>query len=125
MSPKPCPHCGVNFMPGNPDASIKQLCNNCTNREPKKQKTEEKMESEVKIIITIPRDANIAIEEICMNKGISISEYFLRMHLHNKAEHEYVNTYDKDHPISKNYKHADEIPEEQPKKRKNKSHDNI
>lgn len=82
--PVPCAHCGTNFMRRdlNPDAP--KLCNNCEynnrQREQNRINNKEKSNSQIQLLITCDRSTQIEVEEICMNQGLSISEYFIRMH---------------------------------------------
>ena len=49
------------------------VCNNCI-------KPEKKPADEVNILITCARKTQIEIEEICINQGVSFSQYFLSLH---------------------------------------------
>jgi hypothetical protein len=49
-------------------------------------KGEKKSMSDMKILIEVDRQTNIEIEEKCMNEGISISEYFVRLHKMNMSK---------------------------------------
>jgi hypothetical protein len=82
-SPIPCAQCGVNFMRHNLDPEIPKLCNTCDYRTNiNKQKGEIPM-STIKMNVEFDQKISAQIEEICINEGITISEYFLRMHLLN------------------------------------------
>jgi hypothetical protein len=83
-APIPCAHCGTNFMRRdlNPDAP--KLCNNCEYNNKQKEQNrinnKEKNASEIQFLFTCDRKTQIEIEEYCMNEGISISQYFIRLH---------------------------------------------
>jgi hypothetical protein len=63
------------------DGLYNTYCNCCINSYFKKQNNkEEKKMSEVQILITFPGEEHIKIEEICMNEGLSFSDYFLALH---------------------------------------------
>ena len=81
MPPIPCAHCGNNFMKHTNDPELK-LCNNCTVRENLRSPKGTKMDSSniVEILIRFPKQTQIEVEEICINEGISFSEYFLNLH---------------------------------------------
>lgn len=80
MPPIPCMHCGNNFMRHTNDPEAAKLCNNCSVRENiRNPKGKEKMEM-ITIQIECPRQIQIEIEEICINKGVNFSEYFLDLH---------------------------------------------
>lgn len=87
MLPKNCLNCGFLFMPHNPKIDIK-YCNNCIS---KYEKKEEKKSVETKMLITLTSRQAIEIEEICINDGITISEYFSKLHESTKPlnENEY------------------------------------
>ena len=80
---KPCKTCGRNFMPTNIGEYDNDHCNVCINsyknKMPKKTKKEIDMETSVKILIEVPREMHIRIEEICMNEGTSFSEFFMNL----------------------------------------------
>jgi hypothetical protein len=79
MQPIPCAHCGNNFMRHNLNPELPRLCNNCEIREEKRNPKEKKMET-IDIVLTVPREDHIAIEEHCINHGIDFSKYFLELH---------------------------------------------
>lgn len=79
MPPRPCAHCGVNFMKAIEDPKIPNLCNNCMVKENKITGRTTKMD-EVVIQIKCPRKVQIEIEEYCINQGMSFDEYFLQLH---------------------------------------------
>lgn len=97
MTIKNCKFCGINFMQHSTIIEIidKQLCNTCLYREEiKNSKKKEIMSETINMIITIPKKMHAEIEEFCMNKGISFSEYFLEL------DHIYL----KVNPLSENIK---------------------
>lgn len=80
MRPKPCFHCGINFMAAKPDI---RLCNTCERKdEEKKQQLAKgaKKMSEMQILVECDAKTYAQIEEHSINKGISLSEYFLGLH---------------------------------------------
>ena len=79
MPPVPCVYCGNNFMLHDLNPGVPRYCNNCI-KYYKKPITEETKVSKIEIIITCEREDQIEIEEICINEGISFSEYFMRLH---------------------------------------------
>lgn len=80
MPPIPCAHCGNNFMRPTNDPEAPKLCNNCIVREEtRKIKGETKMQT-IKIEIDCPVSTYPEIEEFCINKGISVTKYFLDLH---------------------------------------------
>ena len=76
MAPKPCAHCGTNFMPL---FFEDKTCNNCTFKE-KGKKTVKKESTKIKIIIECEPRLQAEIEEICLNTGQDFSSYFLNLH---------------------------------------------
>lgn len=85
--PIPCAQCGTNFMRHNLDPEFPKLCNNCLYKAQQNQpKGEKKSMADMKILIEVDRQTNIEIEEKCMNEGITISEYFMRLHRANISE---------------------------------------
>lgn len=81
MNPIPCAHCGNNFMRHDLDPEAPKLCNNCLIRENirTKKKDDNTMDS-IDILVKCPREIQNEIEEICINEGISFSQYFLNLH---------------------------------------------
>lgn len=80
MSPKPCRHCGINFMSQSQN-SIENLCNNCVLKDQiRNPKNKENKMSEISILIKIPFEKQKKIEEICIEQGIDYSKYFLDLH---------------------------------------------
>lgn len=81
MNPIPCHACGFNFMRHTREEIY---CNNCRDKNiPKKENP--KMDTDPKILITIPTEVQIDIEEICINEGISFSGYFLNLYRESKT----------------------------------------
>lgn len=81
MPPIPCMHCGTNFMRTTSYGEIKKLCNNCLIIEKNKFRIE--MKDLVDILIKCTREEQIEVEEHCINKNITFSQYFLQLHLAN------------------------------------------
>lgn len=81
MNPIPCAHCGNNFMRHNLDPEAPKLCNNCSLRETlrTKKKDDSTMDT-IDILVKCPREIQNEIEELCINEGISFSQYFLNLH---------------------------------------------
>lgn len=73
MPPIPCSKCGINFMKQDQNPETPNLCNNCI-------KPEKKPIDEITILIKCDAETQKMIEEICINEGISFSEYFLKLH---------------------------------------------
>ena len=80
IAPIPCAHCGFNFMRHNLDENAPKLCNNCLLRAEKNQPKGEKPMSKASFLIECDRKDQIDIEEKCTNDGITISDYFMRLH---------------------------------------------
>lgn len=84
MTIKPCKTCGRNFMPTNLGQWTDEHCNVCINAY--KNKTQSIynpggfVKTDVQILVTVPREVHIKIEEICMNEGKSFSEFFLDLY---------------------------------------------
>lgn len=79
MHPIPCSHCGYNFMRPTNDPEAPKLCNSCLVREEKRCPKKEVFMKTIDIVIKCPIDTHSMIEEYCMNKGISFSQYFLSL----------------------------------------------
>lgn len=81
MPPIPCLYCGQNFMRTdlNPDAL--RLCNNCSNKEFSKNQKGIKKVDTITILIECPKEIHAEIEELCISKGLSLSNYFLDLHI--------------------------------------------
>lgn len=77
MNPIPCMNCGINFMRQDINPEAPRLCNNC-------KKPKVKNMSDIQIIIECDRQTQIEIEEICINKGINFSQYFIDLHKNHK-----------------------------------------
>lgn len=75
MQPIPCNHCGYNFMRQTIDPEAPRLCNSCNIKEQSRTQKGEKLET-IDILIKVPKDIYVKIEEICINKGINITRYF-------------------------------------------------
>jgi hypothetical protein len=77
MNPVPCRNCGYNFMRTTEEIRKDfRHCHNC-------KKKEDKPMGEVQILVKCPQKIHAEIEEICINKGIDFSEYFISMHKEN------------------------------------------
>lgn len=86
MSPIPCAHCGTNFMRRDLDPEAAKICNNCSIREQTRISNQGKKDmSKVQLLIEVDRPTQIEIEEICLNEGVSLSEYVLNLHLKSKS----------------------------------------
>ena len=85
MQPVPCAHCGNNFMRQTLDPEAPRLCNSCKLREDKRNPQKEDNMTTIDIVITVPREDHIAIEEHCINQGMDLSRYFLELHHGMKA----------------------------------------
>lgn len=72
MNPLNCMNCGTLFMRHGPLDKDRKHCNNC-------EKKEAKM-SGAKILIEVSHAQQVQIEELWMNEGLSMSEYFMRLH---------------------------------------------
>jgi len=73
MPPKPCSKCGINFMKRDQNPETPNICNNCV-------RPEKIPADEISILIKCDAATQKVIEEICINEGISFSEYFLKCH---------------------------------------------
>lgn len=80
MSPVPCSHCGYNFMRQSTDLDRPRLCNNCDIRDKIRYPKEEKKMETVDVIVKCPKSFYNAIEESCINKGLSPSDYFMSLY---------------------------------------------
>jgi hypothetical protein len=81
MNPIPCSHCGVNFMRHTPDSEAPKLCNNCVEREKVRNPMKEiKKEETIKITIECPIKIQSEIEELCINRGIDFSTFFMNIY---------------------------------------------
>lgn len=87
--PIPCAHCGTNFMRHNLDPEAPKICNNCVIRERDREKTLKKPGvkdmSKIQIMIEFDPKTQVEVEELCMNRGISYSQYFLQLHEDSKV----------------------------------------
>jgi hypothetical protein len=81
LPPIPCAHCGVNFMRQSIDPEAPKLCNTCVIRDQQRnpKKVVQTMEK-TKLLIEVDRKTQVEVEEICINEGISMSDYFMRIH---------------------------------------------
>ncbi|VVB80751.1 Uncharacterised protein [uncultured archaeon] len=80
MAPRPCHHCGLNFMPIDPNYEGLALCNNCQLKNQNRTKQETKMsEDKFNMVIALPRSYAVQIEEKCMKEGINFSEFFINL----------------------------------------------
>ena len=84
--PTPCAHCGTMFMPIKLGDDATTICNNCQVRENSKKNIGEKSMSIIKIMLDCPQSEYAKIEELAINEGISISEYFMKLHRSNIQE---------------------------------------
>lgn len=82
MAPRPCNHCGNNFMIDCNDPSCPTLCNSCILQDKNRSKNKaNNMENDtIGILIQCPRATQIEIEEICINIGVDFSKYLLDLH---------------------------------------------
>ena len=82
MAPKPCNHCGNNFMIDKNDPACPTLCTSCILQEKNRAKNKgNQMENDtIGILIQCPRATQIEIEEICINQGVDFSKYLLGLH---------------------------------------------
>ena len=91
MHPVPCSHCGNNFMRPTIDPEAPKLCNNCSVREEKRNPKKVDKMTKIGILIQCPQDVHVEIEELCINRGIDLTKYFLDLHHAsqlNRKEHE-------------------------------------
>jgi hypothetical protein len=56
-----------------------RLCNSCEVRENLRNPKGKKMET-IGILIQCPKDEHIVIEELCINRGIDLTRYFMELH---------------------------------------------
>ena len=82
----PCPHCGVNFMRRNTDCTQCEVCNNCTVREQIRNPKKAPPMETVDILIKVSSKDYKQIEECCINKGLSFTQYFMDYHLPAKKD---------------------------------------
>jgi len=80
MHPIPCSHCGYNFMRQTLDPEVPTLCNNCSLKEELRNPKKEKRMETVDILIKCQKQVQNEIEEICINRGVSFTKYFLDLH---------------------------------------------
>lgn len=95
MSPIPCSHCGCNYMRPTTDPEAPKLCNCCLIKEEKRNPKKEYEPMTVDILIKCPRAVQIEIEEMCINRGIDFTKYFLELHVESKSEKEGVENFQK------------------------------
>lgn len=84
MPPKPCGDCGINFM----SVAEEKLCHTCIGKAKEREERNKKaIKCMDKMKINIECDPRIQaeIEEICINKGINFSQYFLELHTLNTS----------------------------------------
>lgn len=62
------------------DPDAPKLCNNCLVREEKRTKKMENTEKEIHIQISCSLKTHNEIEELCINRGITLSKYFISLH---------------------------------------------
>ena len=80
MQPIPCAHCAINFMRNSTNPETPRLCNSCILKEEiRNPKKGNKMET-VDILIKCSSKMQREVEEICLNLGVSFSEYFIKLH---------------------------------------------
>lgn len=82
MYPQSCKFCGMLFMNPNPSDIDLKLCNNCTNKEIFKMENTITMPSGgTQLLIQVNHIHQVEIEEICMNRGLTLSEYLIGLHV--------------------------------------------
>jgi len=79
MPPILCAHCANIFMKSTTENEANNLCNNCFLREELRNKKPEEITT-IGILIQLPRELQIEIEEICINQGVDFSKYFINLH---------------------------------------------
>ncbi len=104
MNPILCAHCGINFMRKNPQDELK-LCNSGIIRERIRKPNQEDLMDTIDMIITCPIPDHRIIEEICINRGIDYTQYFLELHHEknniNREEKDEEENFESEHIISK------------------------
>ena len=88
VAPVPCAQCGNLFMRQDLTLDKPRLCNNCEYGAMKKQTVKLAPiydTNQITLAIVCERQIAIEIEEICTNEGISMGEYFKRLHLKNTS----------------------------------------
>lgn len=73
-------------MRQNLDPYEEKLCNCCVIKEQRNKKWEENMKDEISLLIKVPLKISIEIEEKCIVEGVSLSQYFLRLHNESQAK---------------------------------------
>ena len=90
MHPIPCNHCGYNYMRQTTDPEAPRLCNSCAIREEKRAPTKKDHMQTIDIMIKCPVQIHAKIEEYCICKGISLSQYFLGLDLIVDTQSDYI-----------------------------------
>lgn len=80
MNPVPCSHCGYNYMRHTTDPEAPRLCNSCDVREQKRNPPRDTKMQNIDILIKVPQEEYVKIEEYCINNGIDSTKYFLQLH---------------------------------------------
>ena len=78
MAPIPCAHCGVNFMPHDPDSDTIKICNNCTIKDRMRSKKEPPGKQKMQITVQFSKENVGKIEEYCLSENMSFEELFLK-----------------------------------------------
>lgn len=79
MTLTPCKHCAHNFMRPNTHDENFELCNNCRIRHELNNPRNKKNMETVDILIKVDSKIHKNIEEKCLEKNISFSEYFMQL----------------------------------------------
>lgn len=121
MQPTPCNHCGYNFMRRDVAPDAPRLCNGCEVRENQRNPKGKTMET-IGILIQCPQDEHIVIEELCINQGIDLTKYFLKLHHDSQKEIQRKEYERKEHAEKGGKWEDDEEPkkEEKPKSKEKK-----
>lgn len=73
-----CRNCGTNFMAHNEIDKEDRLCNTCQHRGVKKME-KPNLPTTAQLLVTVSYQDQVQIEELCTNRGISISNYFISL----------------------------------------------
>lgn len=79
-APIPCAHCGVNFMRRDLHIDAPKICNNCILKDQIRNPKKEVKVDKIQVVLEVDQKTHAEIEEICINKGMTFSEYFLNLH---------------------------------------------
>ena len=79
-APIPCAHCGTNFMRRDLDPDAPKLCNTCVIKDQQRNPKGEQKMANVNLLIECDRATQIEIEELCTNRGLSLSGYLIGLH---------------------------------------------